>query len=433
MALSGGVDSVALLAALHQMPSMRPLRAVHVNHHLHPNAPLWERHCRRLCRRLGVRLSVRHAAIDAQRGQSLEALARDARYQLLRAALRPGELLLTAHHLDDQLETVLLQMLRGAGLAGLAAMPALATLAGAWLGRPLLEVPRAALEAWARESGLEWVDDDTNADEAFDRNYLRRRVVPLLRARWPAAARTVSRSAAHLGEALEIVAEVSGRDVARLRRGEALDGRALAALPAARQRLALRAWLAERGAAPPDAAAIERIRELADGVRPDAAPVLRWPGGELRRYRASLHVVTPAAMARPADVPSWAWARRRRLVLGDGLGALVLRRDPCGDIDLDRLPDTLSVRFRGGGERVALRDHRGRHALKELLRSAGVLPWMRGRIPLLFGGESLLAVPGVCVASACAATEGTRSRASLDWIGGPAWREESSPTTTGEA
>lgn len=424
VAVSGGVDSVALLSALCEMPAPVPLRAVHVNHHLHPNAALWERHCRRLCRDLEVPLSLRHARIEVRRGASLEAVARDARYRLLRAALRPGELLLTAHHLDDQLETVLLQMLRGAGIAGLAAMPSLTRWGGAWLGRPLLQVPRAALVAWASASGLHWVDDDTNVDERFDRNYLRLRVLPVLRARWPSAARTVARSAAHLGEVLGILTEVTERDLAGLRRGDALDGRALVDLPVARQRLALRAWLAERGAAPPDSAMVEQIRRLTDAVRPDAAPVLRWPGGELRRFRGWLHVVVPAATGSLIDVPSWSWERRRRLALGDGRGVLVLRRDPRGDIDLDRLPASLSIRFRHGGERVALRDGAGRRELKELLRAAAVLPWMRGRIPLVFGGESLLLVPGVCVAGVCAATGRSRRRATLAWIEAPTWRAD---------
>lgn len=418
------MDSVALLAALAEMPAPLPLRAVHVNHHLHPNAAVWARHCRRLCRGLGVPLSLRHALIESRQGQSLEALAREARYRLLGEALRPGELLLTAHHLDDQLETVLLQMLRGAGIAGLAAMPAIAAFGRGWLGRPLLQLPRSTLESWAVSSGLEWVDDDTNSDERFDRNYLRRRVVPLLRARWPGVARTVSRSAAHLGEALGILAEVAERDLATLRRGDTLDGRLLAALPAARQRLALRAWLASRGAAPPDAATIERIRQLTDSVRHDAAPVLRWPGGELRRYRGCLHTMAPGAAGPLPDVASWSWRDRRRLEFGGGLGSLVLRPDPRGDIDLDRLPGTLAVRFRCGGERVVMRDGRGRQSLKELLRSAGVLPWMRGRVPLVYGPDSLLAVPGVCVANACSATDRSRSRATLDWLDAPTWRAE---------
>ncbi len=423
MALSGGVDSVALLLALGALPPPLPLRAVHVNHHLNPNASLWERHCRGLCRGLGVPLAVRHATIDARSGESLEALARDARYGLLASALRPGELLVTAHHLDDQFETVMLQLLRGAGAAGLAAMPGLTRFGPGWLGRPLLDVPRATLEDWARSAGAQWVDDDSNVDQRFDRNYLRHRVSPVLRERWPAAARTVARGAAHLGEALEVLAEVASRDLAALRRGSAVDGRALAALPLARQRLALRAWLAERGAATPDAATLERIRGLTDTVRADAAPVLRWPGGELRRYRSRLYAGPPTTAGVPAAVASWRWRRRRRLPLGDGLGVLVIRRDPRGELDPARLPESLSVRFRAGGEKIADRVGGPRRSLKETLRAAGVLPWMRSRLPLVCDGDSLVAVPGICVAGDFAANERSRARVTLEWQAAPVWRE----------
>ena len=188
VALSGGVDSVVLLGALSASRSKKTrLRAVHVRHGLHSNADVWSKHCSVLAKRLGVPLTILRVKVDAGRGESVEAAARDARYRALSGTLRDGEVLLTAHHEDDQLETVLLQLMRGAGIAGLAAMAEVAEFGRGTLVRPLLTRPRAELEAWAKANDLAWIEDDTNANEQFDRNYLRRQVLPLIRKRWPGA------------------------------------------------------------------------------------------------------------------------------------------------------------------------------------------------------------------------------------------------------
>ena len=198
VALSGGVDSTALLAALAALRTRSgarafQLRALHVDHGLRPASKQWAAHCRTLARNLSVPLKVLTTRVERPRGTSLEAAAREARYGLLANALQPGEVLLTAHHADDQLETVLLQLLRGSGLPGISAMPALAPFADGFLVRPLLSRSRAELETWVREQRLQWVEDDTNVDDSLDRNYLRLRVLPLIRDRWPGSATAVSR------------------------------------------------------------------------------------------------------------------------------------------------------------------------------------------------------------------------------------------------
>src|SRR5215468_1217295 len=206
VAFSGGGDSTALLAALSELPRRpRALRAVHIDHRLLPASRRWSAHCRRVARQWKIPLSVRTATIVRGRGESLEAAARAERYRLLGAVLGPGEALLTAHHQDDQLETVLLQLLRGAGVAGLAAMPPSAPFAASRLVRPLLTRSRVDLEEWAHAHHLTWLDDDTNTDERFDRNYLRRTVLPLIRDRWPGAGAAVSRTARHAAEARRLL------------------------------------------------------------------------------------------------------------------------------------------------------------------------------------------------------------------------------------
>ncbi|HEV2287260.1 MAG TPA: tRNA lysidine(34) synthetase TilS, partial [Steroidobacteraceae bacterium] len=202
VAFSGGADSTALLAALAgQSGKLGALRALHVDHGLHPDSAAWAARAVAAARGLGVPCGVLDAKVARGRGDSLEARAREARYRLFEAALRPGEVLLSAHHEDDQLETVLLMLLRGAGVAGLAAMPELVRFGPGLLVRPLLSRSRAALAAFVRAAGLPHLEDPSNLDERLDRNYLRRRVLPALRERWPAAAATVSRSARHAAEA----------------------------------------------------------------------------------------------------------------------------------------------------------------------------------------------------------------------------------------
>lgn len=338
--------------------------------------------------------------------------------------------MLTAHHLEDQLETMLLQWMRGAGVKGLAAMPASAPFGRGRLLRPCLDLSRVALERFVERAGLSFVDDDSNVDPRFDRNYLRAEVLPRLQARWPSAARVAARSAAHLAEAAALLEEMASVDLASLApRGRlALEG--LARLSVARQRNVLRAWLVREGVSLPDTVHLERIRRELPAARGDAQPVVRWAGGEVRRFRGELYAYRTPPMealggsgstaSRARRPLSWQWARGRTQVLGENLGRWRLRRDPHGLLDAARLPARLTVRWRVGGERVAVRPGGPRVAVKELLRAAGVLPWARERVPLLYAGRRLVAVADLAVAAPFRA-EGSRrgGRLTLEWLDRP--------------
>ena len=436
VALSGGADSTALLAALASThPRVFGLRALHVDHGLRAASKQWAAHCRALARRLRVPLKVLTTKVERSRGASLEAAAREARYHLLSNELHPGEVLLTAHHADDQLETVLLQLLRGSGLPGISAMPALAPFANGLLARPLLSRSRAELEAWVREQGLTWIEDDSNVDESLDRNYLRRRVLPLIRDRWPGSATAVSRSARHVAEAQAILDTLARSDVARVSYGESLSIKSLRALPPARRRNALRFWITRAGYLAPDSRRIEEIAGPLLDARPDANPFVEWGGGgegaRAQRHGdlLSLYPVAPpttpppsehassgdATRPRPATDLVWRWSDSTVCELPDNLGKLELEPDPRGPVDLDALPEPLTIRWRRGGERLTPRPGGPRRALKNLLQEIHVPVVERARLPLLFSDEKLLAVADLLLDATAQATPTTRRRARLRW------------------
>jgi len=419
VALSGGVDSSALLAALAASRSKPArLRALHVDHGLRPAAREWAQHCRSLARRLHVPLKVLSTKVERIRGESLEAAAREARYRLLASALEPHEVLLTAHHSDDQLETVLLQLFRGSGLPGLAGMPARAPFAEGWLVRPLLSRSRAELEAWAREHGLAWVDDDSNADVQLDRNYLRLHVLPLIRERWPGAPTAVARSARHAAEAQTLLDALALTDVDRARYGESLSVKTLRTLPPDRRRNALRFWITRAGYLAPDTRRLEEVAGAMLSARPDANPFVEWSGVRVHRSGDLLTLSQSTAVSASADI-LWSWRECRTCFLPSDFGKLELQPDERGPIDLDTLPDVLTIRWRGGGERLAPRRGGPRRSLKSLLQEARVPVAERARLPLLFSvtpdGAQLLAVADLLIDGSVQATSAARNRARLHW------------------
>jgi tRNA(Ile)-lysidine synthase len=420
VAFSGGLDSSALLAALVQLKSAtRPLRALHVNHHLRAEAAHWSTHCRRVARALGVPLRVLDVTVQRARGASLEAAARAARYEALAGALREGEALLTAHHEDDQAETLLLQLLRGAGVAGLAAMPERAPFAPGVLLRPLLGTSRAALEAWARAEGLTWVEDDSNRELHLDRNYLRAHVLPLLRQRWPASAATIARAARHLGAAQRLLDALAAEDVAGAACGAALAAQVLRRLPPERRRNALRYWISAARRLPPPASRLEEIAGPLLGARADTQPRVVWDDGCVVREGQMLWLRAPpgggSRRALPAAPARWAWQRQRTRDFGAPFGRLTLRADARGPLDLEALPPVLEVRARGGGEHLQLVPDGPSRSLKGLLQQARVPHEERARLPLLYSGARLLAVADRWVDVAVRAGPHSTRRGRLLW------------------
>lgn len=419
VALSGGVDSSVLLAALAEgKQTRRHLRAIHIEHGLHPDAPRWSAHCSALAKKLDVPLEIHRIRVTRPRGTSLEENARRARYALLESLLQQDEVLLTAHHGDDQFETVLLQLLRGAGLPGLAAMADIAPFGPGWLVRPLLSRTRAEIESWARAHDLGWVEDETNTDERFDRNYLRRRVLPLLRERWPGAAAAVARSARHAAEAQRLLEALARADVEAASDGPALSVKTLRKLDADRRRNALRFWIARSGWPLPDARRLEELAGPVFEARADANPQVIWNGVIAQRHTDLLTLRAAPKSASAEEAPGaeveWQWRESPVLSIGSA-GSLEVRRDPHGPLDLGLLPAQLAIRWRRGGERLRPRRGGPSRTLKSLLQEARVPVAERQRIPLVYAGERLIAVADLWLDASVQAGAETTQRARLYW------------------
>jgi tRNA(Ile)-lysidine synthase len=392
VALSGGPDSAALLcatAALDKNFRALPLRAVHIDHGLQAAAADFRAACVTLCGRLNVPLRIVAVDVEREAGSSIEAAARAARYAALGAELQPRECLLTAHHREDQAETMLLQALRGAGVKGLSAMPVCRPFGAGWHVRPLLEVAHSDLLQLGELEATASIDP-MNQDLRFDRVYLRTAVWPLIEARWPGAAAALTRGARHMAEAQQLLEAAAAADVARLRDGEALSVPGLRAMSPLKRVNAVRLWLGERGAEAPSTARLaEALRQVFEADA-DHQPAIVFGRQALRRYRQRLFV-TPADPPRVPDVQSWIAVAGSSLELGLGLGNLtwIAQR---GGIAVERLPTRVTVRRRDGGETLKPAPSAKTQTLQHLCQALGVLPWMRDALPLVFAGEDLIAV-----------------------------------------
>ena len=406
VAFSGGVDSTALAHALGVLRRGHGLNvtALHINHQLHPAADAWAAQVAAQCAVWSLPCTVTRVQVlpDAA---GPEAAARTARYAALAAPLRTGDALLTAHQRDDQAETVLYRLLRGTGVDGLAGMRTRRPLGAGELIRPLLGFSRATLAAYVTAQGLAYVDDTSNADARFSRNYLRTEIFPRLTSRWPHASRAIARSAAQAGEMAELADTVARIDIAAARGDD--DGLALPPLrplSPARRANVLRYWLRRLGFAAPSAAHLRSLCEWIDAP-PMRNAILRWPGTEVRRYRAVVYAMSPLAPV--AAGAQWHWQPPHALPLPALRCQLSLAPAHGAGIAAHYATQTWQVRLRRGGERCRLHARGPHREVKNLFQEAGVPPWQRARTPLIFIGDALAAIGGrwVCAEFAAGAAE----------------------------
>lgn len=398
VAFSGGLDSTVLLASLARLQQAgrlgesSELVALHVHHGLQVQADSWVEHAQQICQSLAVELGVLHVHVSAEQGGGLEAAARTARYAALAEAVSTGDVLLTAHHLDDQAETLLLQTLRGAGVRGMAAMPVLQPFAGGWHLRPLLTLRRDSLHTIALKLGLTWVDDPSNADVRYARNLLRHRVLPALNEYWPQATQTLARCAQRMATTESLLHDLARIDLAEARGDDSfcLALKPLRRLSQARLQNAVRAWLLELGMdAPPEARLQELSRVLS--ARADALPVLVWSGGALRRWRDALYALPQGVKAEiTASMQRILWSMEQPLDLPAlGLRLLVQHEQGRGLrwAALAHSGVTVCVRHED-----SLPVGASRSSLSKRLQELTIPPWQRARLPLFYLDDKLLQI-----------------------------------------
>ncbi len=393
VAYSGGVDSHVLVHALVQNknPSQN-IRAIHIHHGLQVHADEWSEHCTQQAKNLAVPIEIKHVYAKPAHGQSPEAAAREARYAALSGIIQKEDVLLTAHNQNDQAETLLLQLIRGAGVKGLAAMPKQTQFNEGILCRPFLEVSRASILSYAQHYQLKWIEDPSNENTHFDRNYLRQTIFPLLTARWPSIEKTFSRSAEHCASASEILEELAKDDFIYSvnRNNNAMNIEKLLTLSMQRQKNVLRYWIEEQDLPLPSTAHLESLMHDVIPAAEDKIPCMHWPGAEIRRYKGFLFAMPPLVVF--DSTLEIAWDRQIALKLPCDLGVIEKDDQNIKGKALSSIEGPVVIRFRQGGEVMKVPGRQGSHELKKLFQEWNVLPWCRDRIPLIYVQDELVAV-----------------------------------------
>lgn len=408
VALSGGRDSVALLhaacAAVADWGAVARVVALHVHHGLQADADDWDRFCAALCAQWQVGYFVRRVSVQPEAGEGLEAAARRARYAALAAmcADSGARLLLFAHHQDDQVETVLLRLFRGAGVAGMAGMPAMRPLdeqSGVMLLRPWLDVARDEIDAYCAANALQWIEDPSNTDARYARNALRLHL-PALVSAFPALRANVIQAAAHFAQASQLIEHLAGTALSQLARPgrdadtlSELDLNGLRTLSAAHADAVLRLWLRDLGVRAPSTTRLAAMREQL--VTHDGGePAIAHDGLVLRRFRDRVLACTPPPAAPPAPV-KLDWRGEDRIVVPAWRGELRFFRDDTFGVPEAVLRQPLRLAARAGGERIVLRPGGPARALKQACQEAGIPAWRRGWLPLLWSGDTLVMAAGL--------------------------------------
>jgi tRNA(Ile)-lysidine synthase len=401
--LSGGVDSVVLLHLLHQLAPRFSwqLSALHVHHGISPNADAWAKFCAEFCTRLSIPLHLEKVDVQPLRHLGIEAAARQLRHAALQQ--HASDFIALAHHQDDQVETMLLQLLRGAGVNGAAAMPVVKVRRNqATLLRPLLGVSKAALLDYAQAQQVAWVDDESNLDVSYARNFLRQRVLPEVARHFPAYRQTLARSAQHFAESAQLQDELAALDGADFIHGNRLKMSALLGLSEVRGRNLLRYFLTQQGAQLPDSRRLQEMLRQVLHARDNATLCVAWHTHQVRRYQGEVYFLhhTPSR-----DGFCVAWQGEHILALQEG-GELHCSQQAGLGISLLALQNkTVTVRTRQGGETLQMAKNRPRRRLKQLLQEHLIPPWLRDTYPLIYADEQLICVPNIGIELSYQVTE----------------------------
>lgn len=404
VAYSGGLDSCVLLHLLTQIRQYQPyldLNAIHINHNLSTNAKKWDQHCKKICKDLKVKYIVKQVNANIKiKDQSVEEIARNLRYAAFTKILPKNAVLMTAHHANDQAETLLLQLFRGAGPKGLAAMAPKKEFAQGWLVRPLLHYSRQDLLEYAKEHKLDWIEDESNTDIKFSRNLIRHTLMPIIRQNWPGITKVLNRVAGLCAQTNKLIEELGEQDlaiVATQSSGEAggiqqllINITKLNQLSLARQNNVLRFWLQKLSLPIPSEVKIKEILRAAVNSRKDANPIIAWPGVQIRKFNGNLYAMPP--LAKHDSKIILFFDIKKKVNLPSGLGILSIKINK--GLTKKYQNKKFSIRFRTGGEKLFIPKRKATHELKKLMQEWQVPPWMRDRIPLVYCEDQIVAIIG---------------------------------------
>jgi len=396
IAYSGGMDSHVLLHLCHQLKLS--VRAVYINHGLQKEAEQWSQHCADICQQLNI--SFKNICVNAKAatGESPEDAARNARYQALMLELKENECLLTAHHKDDQAETLLLQLFRGAGPAGLSSMPSIKHIGKASHARPLLDTSRDELLKYAKEHELNWIEDPSNKNTEFDRNFVRQEVMPLIKQRWRSVDDAISKSVSQQQDALEIIEAMAAIDLASIitQQDNVISIKALKSLSSARQLNVLRYWIRQSNKDLPTSKILHQLISSVVPAADDATPAVSWGQSEIRRYQDELYLLEK----KEHDTSETLLWKPREILVIENIGVeLVAHATNNNGLSSSLMDQQLKVCFRQGGEKIKPPGRKHSHSLKNLMQDAGIPPWERSRIPLVYLDDELVCVCGHWMAS----------------------------------
>lgn len=408
LAYSGGVDSHVLLhlLATSDADALTDVHVVHVDHGLHVESIQWAQHCAEISSQLNIDFHCLKAEVVNINTLGLEAAAREARYKAISSLVANNGLLLTAQHQQDQAETLLLQLMRGAGPNGLAAMNKQSSLGKLTILRPLLEVSQQDIENYARQHDLQWIDDPSNVETRWNRNYVRHNIWPLIEQRWPSAAKTICRSAQHCQEASELMTEMAQNDLIGLdvdSNNLSLSVANLLLLSGARQRNVLRYFIESNHFDLPSAAILQEIIDEVCFASLDKDPKITWSNAEVRRFQQRLYLMSPLTQHDATTV--FRIDGLNEIILNDN-SKLIWQSTLGEGLSPVIKGQTLTVRFRRGGERIKLQNHQHHKTLKQLFQQWQIPTWQRNCIPLIFHDKELIAVVGHAIADAYAAKSG---------------------------
>jgi len=398
LAYSGGVDSQVLLHLLSQLKSQYNLdvRAVYIDHGLQEESKLWQEHCEKSCSDLNIPFQSFSVHAHAERGESPEATARAARYAALSKLIENNHCLLTAQHQDDQAETLLLQLFRGAGPAGLAAMPFYTEFSNGWHVRPLLNFSQKLVMNYAELNQLQWVEDPSNKNNKYDRNFIRNQITPLLKQRWPAIEKTISNSANLQSENKKLLELLAVDDFSKIdSENKSLCVDDLKKLEDVRLRNLLRYWIKQNGFDVPSRKVMQQIVQQFLHSSDCSVPNIRWSDVEAHRYKNRIYI---NSIVDHDEKNIYSWDGINLLAL-DSIGQNLIMSNVKGKgLIKSILGKELKIAFRVGGEKIKPAGRNGTHSLKKLFQEAEIPPWLRSRIPLIYLGNELIAVTGYWIA-----------------------------------